>query len=372
MRDIGGAEAREAQRLQGSMKRLAAFCGSQALGDFVSEAVFAGSVKQLLGSETLSIMFINDRPYKKFILKMLPEIDGLLEFPEGFIVPLNWFETTAATSSQCPNPDWYNKFQHMPSFFLMPSMMYPPQLLPNVCKLTFPETYLGDNQATLESLGLKPDNWFVCVHIREGSYSFRGPSPTRDVNPDLFLPSIRAIREAGGQIIRIGHQGSQPMAPMDGFIDLTQSDLNSFELQAFALSRARFNLLSESGPTVLSYGLGTPTLAVNGASAGGWNKQDRVLNMGVVLKDGRTLRTKEIISEMGLFWNDYVSKNPLAGLLKNSAKDICDATQAMLEINHGVEEWRDSWPVDAVQKLKDPRWPIPFKELDCEPALPDR
>lgn len=90
----------------------------------------------------------------------------------------------------------------------------------------------------LRQLGLKKDNWFAVVHLREIGYEHRrGVSQERTVNPLDYLPALnRIIEKHGGQVVRVGDPSMTPLPPTAGLIDLSRIP-DSFPLQAFALAR---------------------------------------------------------------------------------------------------------------------------------------
>ena len=61
---------------------------------------------------------------------------------------------------------------------------------------------------------------FAVVDYREPKYPFRRPLADRDFNPQDALPVYDVILNAGGQVVRIGHEDMQPLPTKIGMIDL--------------------------------------------------------------------------------------------------------------------------------------------------------
>ncbi len=90
-----------------------------------------------------------------------------------------------------------------------------------------------------QRLGLKPDEWFVTLHIRK----LNDAQNLRDIEPGAYDGVIKLIEEAGGKVIQV------PSG--DDFLDV------------FLLAQARFAILGNSGPAWAAGTFGTPTLLAN-------------------------------------------------------------------------------------------------------------
>lgn len=118
---------------------------------------------------------------------------------------------------------------------------------------------------TLGKMGLSKEDWFVCIHAREGGYSqsdehlhsFRN-TPIED-----FLPAIKFITSQGGKCIRMGDLSMKPAPEYTGLIDYAKSSFKSELMDLFLCSKCLFFLGSNSGIFELSSLFGRPVAIVN-------------------------------------------------------------------------------------------------------------
>ncbi len=101
---------------------------------------------------------------------------------------------------------------------------------------------LSDEQIDVgrKKLGLTPDEWFVCLHIRK----LHDAQNMRDIlDASIYDASIKLIEAAGGKVFQIP----------SGF---PQTDM-------FLLAQSRFVILGNSGPAWAAGTFGTPALLTN-------------------------------------------------------------------------------------------------------------
>ena len=130
-------------------------------------------------------------------------------------------------------------------------------------KITDQDLNAGRN--ILMQMGLQENDWFVCVHMREGGFSpsdehFHGH---RNANIETFIPAIQYIIDQGGKCIRMGDKTMTPMPPIDGLIDYALSPYKSDFMDVFLCSECLFFLGSNSGLFEISTVFGTPVAASN-------------------------------------------------------------------------------------------------------------
>ncbi|HRY85189.1 MAG TPA: TIGR04372 family glycosyltransferase, partial [Candidatus Omnitrophota bacterium] len=92
----------------------------------------------------------------------------------------------------------------------------------------------------LESLGLKKDQWFVCVHVREGSY-FPKNEPIQSHRNASIMNTVLAMKEIvrrGGACIRMGDPGMTPLPPIEGVIDYAHHSAKSERLDIALCAQA--------------------------------------------------------------------------------------------------------------------------------------
>ena len=114
----------------------------------------------------------------------------------------------------------------------------------------------------LETMGLPPDCWFVCLHVREGVGASR-----RDGNIADYLPAIRSITQAGGWVVRIGDPSMTKMSDIPNLIDCAHQPRRDW-LDVYALGAARFMIGTNSGPVFVAGTFGVPALLSNWAPIG--------------------------------------------------------------------------------------------------------
>jgi putative glycosyltransferase (TIGR04372 family) len=120
-------------------------------------------------------------------------------------------------------------------------------------------------RARLSELGLPPDAWFVCVHVREEGYSSGDEKvhAYRNAEVQAIVPAIRAIAERGGWCVRMGDPATTPLPAVAGAIDYAHHPLRSAEMDVFLCASCRFFLGDTSGLFVLSSIFGVPCALAN-------------------------------------------------------------------------------------------------------------
>jgi len=103
---------------------VAAFFGTQALGNFIIYNVVAASVARAMGGRLLAV-YREDRPYKTLVTLMNPWVSQTVKTPAdaNAVVPLDWFDGRAEIPGRPFAPDWYEQGFHAPAIVLPPSMM---------------------------------------------------------------------------------------------------------------------------------------------------------------------------------------------------------------------------------------------------------
>jgi putative glycosyltransferase (TIGR04372 family) len=281
MKNRAGAKARPSSAAAGGKPFvIAAFIGCQALGNFVMNQIVAASIARAIPGSRLALIFRNDRPYKSFITLCNPFVTRAvpIEADPGHVFPLGWLDGRENVPGRPFDRSWYEDGYHNPNLVLTSSML-------DIwgCHWPAPGFFVPDDLAPplnriLETRGVSKDGWFVCLHMREAGYRWRPVSDSdRNVDPHDYLPMIRhIIDDLGGQVVRLGHPEMTPLPEMDGLIDLGRH-ANSFPEQAFAISRARFFIGTDTGPTQLAAAFRTPTASTNALGIDLWNDGDVVM-----------------------------------------------------------------------------------------------
>jgi putative glycosyltransferase (TIGR04372 family) len=117
-------------------------------------------------------------------------------------------------------------------------------------------------QNFLQKFGLKNDDKFVTLHVREEGYVDHSTHAERNGNPQLFQNSIDYLVEQGIKVVRIGHPKMTPLRDQAGFIDLTRVERPG-EVDLYLCASNWFYFGSSSGPFSIAYQFGRPSLLID-------------------------------------------------------------------------------------------------------------
>ena len=343
---------------------IAAFFGHRTLGDFVMNHVAAASVAAATGPKTkLLSIYRGDRPYKDLVNLCNPAITRTLRMSAGQneIVPLEWLEGREGIPGAPDDEEWHADGYHRPDLILVPAQMRIEHCIGTPPPLVYPHKLAPTMEAALEQLGIEKNKWFAVIHLRERGYEHRlDISEERCVDPYRYLPALkRILKDHGGQIVRIGDPSMKPLPRMDGLVDLTRVP-NSFPLQAFCLSRARFFFGTDSGPTQLASAFKTPVASTNAFGVAVWNDGDVVLNKKVLRISGQEVPPRELL-EMGT-WTVHRNWPCITTIKDNSPRQLIEVVDHMVETTQDCPGWRDNSP-NPPGPPQDIRLPLQWREL---------
>lgn len=342
---------------------IVAFFGHQTLGNFLMMQLVAASVARGLDGSKLVAVYRDDRPYKNFLTQCNPYVSDSIRLPdhEDARAPIDWFNGNDVEGSPLPE-EWLKLGYGAPDVFLIPSMMEMEYCLTPPPTLRIPEPLEPTLEQLLISQGVDPSRWFVCLHVREGGYAFRRDiADARNSNPLAYLPMIkRIIEEQGGQVVRLGDPSMTALPPMKGLIDLSRLE-NALPLQAYAVSRARYFVATESGPTQIGCAFQTPTVSTNALNIGIWNDGDALLFKRMFDDDGVEITPQERL-DLGMLsvhrtWpKTWRSKD-------NKPSELVAASDHMYNLTDGLSSWRTPstqviGPVEKVTSM-----PLRWREL---------
>jgi len=323
---------------------IASFIGTQALGDFVGYHLALASVVRRFPGSRLLVLYRADRDYKPVISRLNPYVTDAVALPpdSGIVVPSDWFDPTVRSPHVPFGERWYREGYHRPDLFMTGSMMMGPEptCVGPAPLFRFPENLTPLLRQSLRNRGLDTDRWFVCVHMREPGYIWRkGITPIRCVDPGSYVPMIEHIIDVhGGQVVRLGDSTMAPLPEKKGFVDLAW-DPTSFPEQAFAISRARFCVGTDTGPTVLSGAFGIPTAMTNALGIGVWRDGDVMLpKRNLTLADGTVLDSREGIE---MFAASETIPDDLS-CTDNTPEELCRVSDHMVEATKAIQGWRDT------------------------------
>ena len=340
---------------------VAAFFGTQALGNFIIYNVVAASVARGLGGRLVAV-YREDRPYKTIITLMNPWVTQTVKTPAdaNAVVPLDWFDGRDDIPGRPFAQDWYEWGFHAPAIVLSPSMMDMGRMIGRAPALRIPKALAPALEKALVRLGVDRQRWFAALHMRESGYGPRaGLDTARSVDPKTYVPAIEEIMAAGGQVVRLGDASMAPLPAMEGLVDLARAPAG-FAEQAYATSRARFFLGTDSGPTQLASALKVPAATTNAAGVGVWNNGDVVLFKRFRLSSGRVLGTSELLAA-GNWGMQVVYPKHEAAVEDNTPDELVAVANHMIATTAGDDRWREPASDAPAEPADGLTFPLPWR-----------
>lgn len=340
---------------------IAAFLGHQTLGNFVMYNLVAASIARSIPGSRLVVLYREDRPYKELVVRCNPHVAHRIKVPADTraVIPIDWL---SGQGNSPFGPTEKAAGLDRPDLFLVPSMIDISACQQPVPGLRVPDTLTPILARSLEMRGIVRDRWITCIHMREDSYRFR-PSrgSRRSVDPSTYLPVIEhIIRNQGGQVVRLGDPNNTPLPDMESLIDLSQ-DETSFPEQLFALSRARYYLGTDSGPTQLATGFKIPTASTNSMGIAVWNDGDVILTKTFIGPDGKPVPYREVFEAGTLSVHREVPDFWSVG--DNTSDQLIAVADHMLQATDGCEGWRQDAPHVAEDHPNTLSFPLPWRDV---------
>lgn len=216
------------------------------------------------------------------------------------------------------------------------------------CPLVFPDPLAAALAESLLRMGLSDANWFCVLHWREPTYVYKASANLRDVDPQRYLPLIdHVIDELGGQVVLCGHPEMTRPKPRAGLVDLA-GIANSWMLQAFATSRARFFAGSPSGITGVAHAFLTPSAHLDVLDWYTGEAEDWLMTPTLHLPDGRNLRGEDLF-QSGWMHSMRIAKALRDGQLitqtKSETGEMIRALEQLFRDTQDVFGWRKPAPV---------------------------
>jgi putative glycosyltransferase (TIGR04372 family) len=335
---------------------IGAYFGFHTLGDFVIQNVAAASRAREFENAKLIAAYRDDRPFKNYIIRMNPWIDQSFAVPDdpNAVIPMEWMCEPIGSNGTSDPDDGPVGFAA--DVLLVPSMLEYSKIRLPAPRLRIPDEDVPALQALLRQAGVDEKRWFACVHFRESGYQYRaGYDGLRNADPAGYVPMIEhIIREQGGQVVRLGDPSMTELPALNGYVDLSRLP-DSFVLQCFALSRARYYVGSDSGPTQLASGMGIPAASTNALGVCVWNEGDVILMKRTLDLNGHVVDYRRVADALPAFL-EFRLKN--VDIENNRPETFKDIAGHLFEFTKGTTAWRNSWRDDA---------PPPSGRLDIPP-----
>ncbi|WP_315798949.1 MULTISPECIES: TIGR04372 family glycosyltransferase [unclassified Bradyrhizobium] len=199
-----------------------------------------------------------------------------------------------------------------------------------------------DYRRMRESWGMKPDDWYVCLHTRDGSHysEVDGTGQThRNAPIETYLDAIHAVTRRGGWVIKLGGPNSPGLPPLDRAIDYAQSGFRSELMDICLIRNAKAFIGTTSGLTNVAISFGIPSALVNCITTDPqlWNSAVRFALKPVRLADGRMLTQTQLTSppwRWRLFDACVLSRNG-AQPLNNTSDEILAVVEEVVDLACG-------------------------------------
>jgi len=193
----------------------------------------------------------------------------------------------------------------------------------------------------LRELGVPPEAWYVCFHVREGGYDANDPlHTTRNADIANYVLAMKEIVARGGWCVRMGDPTMKQLPPLSGVIDYAHSPLRSDWMDIFLCASCYFFVGSASGLNVVANVFGVSSAIANASgpvlALGAGNKDLSIPKLLWSEPLGRHLTIQEITSTpMGNA--RFTECNQSQGIVaqENSPGDIRDLIVEMLEEKAG-------------------------------------
>jgi putative glycosyltransferase (TIGR04372 family) len=152
-----------------------------------------------------------------------------------------------------------------------------------------------------EAWGMKPDDWYVCLHTRDASHylELSGTGQThRNSSIEECFDAIRFVTSQGGWVIKLGGPKSPKLPKWAKTIDYAVSKARSDIMDIHLIRHARAFIGTTSGLTNVAVSFGVPSAIVNAISTDAqmWHRSARFALKLVQLADGTALTQRQLSS----------------------------------------------------------------------------
>jgi putative glycosyltransferase (TIGR04372 family) len=186
----------------------------------------------------------------------------------------------------------------------------------------------------LNKFNIKLNDWFVCLHVREGGFKGDHDNPL-NVDIENYFPAIQEITKMGGFVIRLGDRSMKKLPLMHNVIDYPFTDLKDPLMDIFLIKNCLFFICMGSGPfSIADFIFRKKILLVNTAQyvhGMPYNKGSSAIFRQVFSKRRkRFLSLKEFLTDVKEIKRDWwISEDHQ--LHQNNAEEIKLAVNEMLD-----------------------------------------
>jgi len=162
----------------------------------------------------------------------------------------------------------------------------------------------------LEKWGIKKNDWFVSLHVREPSYRDFGKKNVRDSDINTFSKAVDFIESLGGFVIKLGIDTSKVNFNNKNFINYSKSKFRSDAMDIFLSTQCKFFIGTNSGLHNLPLIFRTPILYFNMFPLEQINSQPNSISALKLIRDNKTNRLLKFNEVLNLkLKNDFNINN---------------------------------------------------------------
>ncbi len=163
------------------------------------------------------------------------------------------------------------------------------------------ETVAAPVERILQQWGLGPDDWYVCLHMRDAAHygETEGTGQThRNATVERYRSAIEYITRQGGWVIKLGGADSPKLPKMARLIDYGRSKFKSEIMDLHLIRHARLFIGTTSGLTNVAISFDVPCALVNCITTDAqlWTSKVRFTLKPIRLKTGRQVSQRELTS----------------------------------------------------------------------------
>ena len=232
-------------------------------------------------------------------------------------------------------------------------------------------------QRLRELWGMKPDDWYVCLHTRDAAhyFEFAGTGQThRNAPIEASLDAIRFITAQGGWVIKLGGPNSPQLPQLERTADYALSGFRTDLLDLHLIRHARAFIGTTSGLTNVAVSFGIPCAIVNAITTDAqlWNKDVRFALKPVRLADATMLTQRQLTSTP---WRWRVFDAAVLGRsgarpVNNSAEEIMQTVREVEAVASGrLAEFEARYDAEALALRWRRELALPYYYGTSRPSL---
>ncbi len=187
----------------------------------------------------------------------------------------------------------------------------------------------------LRKIGLKKNDWFVTLHIREERTKSKSEE-FRNSSISNYIDAINLITKNGGFVFRMGDNKTTKFPKIKNFYDYAHSKYKSEHLDVFLAAKSKFCIGTPSGFYAVATSFGVPVLLTNVAQFSTFyslHQRDLFLPRLIInKKNNQFIKLKKLFSHpyVWLSSDDQFKKKNLLSV-ENTKEDIKMGVEEMIK-----------------------------------------